>query len=54
VALELQLLHHRASLETYRTLVRLQIEVRDRTVARTGPHSEYVFSDLETAPQINI
>ncbi len=43
VALELQLLHHRASLEPYRTLVRLQTEVRDRIVARTGPHSRYVF-----------
>ena len=30
---------HRASLETYRTLVRLQTEIRDRTVARIGPHS---------------
>ena len=39
VALWLQPLHHRACLETYRTLVRLQTEVRDRTVARAGPHS---------------
>jgi len=29
----------RTTLETYRTVVRLQIEVRDRTLARTGPHS---------------
>ncbi len=29
----------RDELETYRTVVRLQPEVRDRTLAHTGPHS---------------
>ena len=54
VALELQLIHHRASLETLRALESLQTEIRDRTLARIGPHSRRnTRAQFRRRPQIH-